>query len=168
MSDFPRRPDTRDPEPSSDPAIRRTFESIHDPGERSAAYCYSQALGPRLLAAMLPLMVGAAVAMLLGRDPVVVVLWTSPVAVGAAVGWAALYLSSTPARIDLWGDRIAVRSIWDVAANHSVSFEPFLGAERTAEGLRVSAGWTVHTLRPRHWPRFDQLQRALSQNQSSS
>lgn len=144
-----------------EPRTEATFESIHHPGSRPASYLYGQALGTRVLMAMLPLMVGSATAALLESDPLVVVLWGTPVAVGAAAVWAGFYLSRTPALLEVRGDRVAVYSIWDVASNRRVPLDPLLGTERTAEGLRVSAGWTVHHLRRRHWPRFDRMRKAL-------
>lgn len=150
------------------PPPEATFESVHHPGDRPASHLYVQALGTRVLAFMLPLMIGSATAILLGRDPLVVAIWGTPVAVGAAAMWTGFHLARTPARLDLRGDRVAIHSIWDVASGRRPALRPLLGTERTPEGLRVSAGWTVHHLRSRDWPRFDRLRRALDLSRSPS
>lgn len=133
------------------------FESVDNPGGAPPGYVYLRSLAEPLLWCTLPLMIAAATAVLMDRDPLSFVVWGFPLATGVAVSWTVFRLTRRVAKIRITDGYAAVYSIWDETHGTSPYMGPLLHAERTRHGLRASIGDTVYTLRKRDWPEFERL-----------
>ena len=133
------------------------FESVDNPGNVPPGYVYMESLAEPLLWCTLPLMIAAATAVLMGRDPLTFVAWGFPLAIGTAIAWTVFRLTRRVAKIRITEEYAAVYSIWDETHGTAPHMGPILHAERTHHGLRVSVGDTVYRFRERDWPKFDRL-----------
>lgn len=140
------------------------FESVENPGDMPPGYVYARSVARPLLWCSLPVMIAAATAVLMERDPLSFVVWGFPLAVLAAISWTVFRLTRRIAKIHVTDGYASVYSIWDAAHGVTPHRGPLLHAERTHLGLRVSIGDTVYRLRRENWPEFERLLETLRRN----
>jgi hypothetical protein len=137
------------------------FASRHHPGDQAPPVVLARALTGPLSFAMLILMLAATASVLLGQDPLPWLAWVAPLAAFLAFAFSVNSLRSTPAELLLIGDRAALRSVWDVAAERTALPEEVTPPRRVRGGIDVGIGRTVYTLERDEWPRLDELHERL-------
>lgn len=137
------------------------FRSREHPGDAPMALVYARALTGPLAWSMTGVMIAASVAMLEGQDPLPWVIWVVPLVYALSTSWTIYDLRRTPAELVLDGPRGGVRSAWDAAGRKNpLVLRPVFSPRRTAYGLDVPIGRTLHAFSPDDWPHFDRLEAA--------
>lgn len=141
--------------------MRVSFHSVHHPEGLPATHVVGRALVKPVAACVVPVMIGATVAVLQ---------WTSawpyfsvglPVALGLASVWTHFTLRRTPAALHLRPGEAAVQSVYDVLRGHPIDWHPVLDARLTHSKTHLTLGLDTQTLTRSTWAEFDDIQDAV-------
>ena len=140
------------------------YRSTAHPGERSLAAVFGIAVVTPLANCMLPVMIVTLVALLEGVFFLPYFLVASLAALGVASLWTHFALRSTPAAIQVKGDRAAVSTIWEVLQPFPhFDWRPVYDLRDHSEGLTVTIGYDYYLLYRANWPRLASLADVLEQ-----
>ncbi len=142
-------------------ATPAVFQHIDHPGDASVAVLYSRAVGRPVGWLMLPVMVGALVQALQGAPIFPEALMAAAGALLVASGWTHFHLRNRVVEVRAHGNRIALRTAFDVARDAPVTWEPLLRAKRQRAGLHLYVGDRTLHLTPDDWPAYSRLKSAV-------
>lgn len=119
-----------------------------------------QAIAAPFGACMLPVMIGALVAMLQAGDPLPFLIFGFPAALAVAWFWTVQRLKAAIVEIEFHGSFVALRSAWEVATGHAAGIgSAVLDVRQSNVGLVVTAGLDSFDLDRLQFERFDELTR---------
>lgn len=141
--------------------MRVSFRSIYHPDGLPASHVFGRALVRPVAACVVPIMIGATVAVL-EWTPV----WPFfsvglPLALGVATVWTHFTLRRQPAALHLRPGEAAVQSVWDVMRDHRIDWHPLLDARVSPSETLLTLRLNTVTLSRQTWPEFDALQEAV-------
>jgi len=137
--------------------VASVFKSVEHPEGRPTAVVYSHRLARPLAACVIPVMIGAAAAVLQGEPAWGYLVWGLPCALVAASLWTQFMMVRTPAEVHLQPGQAAVQSIHDVLYERPLIWHA-LHYVRTGRGyVELSVGWQTYVCRPRKWRHFNKL-----------
>ena len=144
------------------------FRSTHHPGSAPAPIVYGRALVVPLACCLLPVMIGATAAALQQQLVLPFLLWGTPAAVVAAIGWTRYQLGATPAEVRVRDHEAAVRSVHDcLGTPHPLHWKWIHEIRDGSETLIVTMGFETYRFGYDTWPQHRQLRRALRDAQSA-
>lgn len=137
-------------------------KSVQHPGSRSRSYVFSTGLMKPLAACMLPVMIGALMAMLEGL-PVLQYLYVGfPLALGIAAIWTSIDSGRKLAEIHLRPDSIAVRTVMESAEpREPLSWFRLLDVRVLNSEIKITVGYDIFVLEREKWPDFELLKSEL-------
>ena len=149
--------------PEAGYSLSTLFRSTR-PGGYSTVSLVGQAIGAPFGACMLPVMIGALVAMLQGRDALPFLLFGFPAAMAVAWFWTVQRLKGDIMEVEFHGSFVALRSAWEVATGYSAGIgSAVLDIRETQTGLIVTAGLDTHALGRLQFESFDELTRCFKE-----
>lgn len=139
------------------------FHSTAHPEGRPAALVYSRAMVGPLNVLLVPLMLFALAAVLLGQRIWPYFFWACVPALLLAWAWARFQLGRLPAEVNVRPAQgeAAVRSVHDVLHDRPPVWHRAARLRLEREALRVDLGDTSHRLLVSRWPQAEALSEAL-------
>ncbi|GIV59702.1 hypothetical protein GQ464_003255 [Rhodocaloribacter litoris] len=145
------------------PPAPRIFRSTLHPGTAPATLVYGRALVRPLGACVLPVMVGALLAVLQEAPALAYLTRGFPAALAVAMLWTHFRLRALPAEVQVVPGAAAVRTVWACARNEPPAWFRILDLRLTPDALQVTLGYTPYTLPFDRWPEHDDLLAALQE-----
>lgn len=102
-------------------------------------------------------MIGATASALQGQPVWGYVIWGFPSALVVAILWTQFTLSTTAAELHLRPGQVALRTVYDVLRQKSTPWKPLYKVQVSHAQIELSVGWNTHVLRPRDWPKYEEL-----------
>ncbi|GIV61146.1 MAG: hypothetical protein KatS3mg044_0012 [Rhodothermaceae bacterium] len=146
----------------------RVFRSTEHPGGASPALVYGRALVRPIGACMLPVMIGALLAVLEGAAALPWLVAGFPAALVTAMLWTHLRLRTTPAEVQVVPGGAALRSVWECARDLPARTARILDLRTTPDALLVTLDYTSYALPYRAWPDHEALLSALQEARRAS
>jgi len=117
-----------------------------------------------LAACMMPVMIGALVAMLQGL-PVLYFLYAGfPLAVLAAALWTIVQMRREPVELHIRDGAVSVRSLTAAAQpRENLRWYRLLDVRRRQDGIEITLGYEMYIFRKKLWPDLDELTGRLEQ-----
>lgn len=137
------------------------FRSRVHPSGHAPAWVFTQHLVRPLAACMLPVMVGALVAVLQGAPALRYLTVGFPLAATAALLWTAYATLTSVAEVCVQPRAVALRTVWDCARHRPRRWEPLLELRIAAEAVQLAVPDTPYVLHQANWPAFAHLADAL-------
>lgn len=138
-------------------ASRHLFRSVHHPGNRPVASVYSRALARPTGACVIPVMIGAATVVLMGRPAWGFLVYGLPGALIVATAWTHFTLRRRFAELHLRPGEAAVRSVHDILIGRKPEWHPLHGIQAGRWDVKLSVGWRSYVFRAPEWPSYAQL-----------
>ena len=139
------------------------FRSRKHPGDQGRAAVFGGRLVKPLGASMTPVMLGALTYMLTGRDPIGFLYFGFPVALALAAAWTVFQLLRRVAEVEIRGEAVRIRSVWEVASNRSTEWASVLDVGLDDGELTVTLGHDSRRLRTADFANPAALNRGLAQ-----
>ena len=144
----------------SDDAVQ-IFRSVDHPGTAPPAVVYGRALVRPIGVCMLPVMIGALVAVLQGFPVLSYLLIGFPGAIAVAMLWTHYRMRTTLAEIRVRPDAAALRTVWECARREPPAWRRVLDLRTTRSTIEATIGRGTYVLRTARWPEHDALLEAL-------
>jgi hypothetical protein len=144
-------------------APHHVFRSRHHPGSNDRAWVVASTLVQPIAICMLPVMVGALIAVLEGFAVLPFLTVGFPLALALAMAWTLFQLFGTIAEVHVRSGAAAVRTVSQVlrAPTASPDWQPIYELRTGASTLVLALGDATYELPRRHWPNADVLLEAL-------
>ena len=158
-------PASTPPEAPSERGQQYCFQSNSHPRGASAALVYSRAMVPPLAATLVPLMLLALAAVLMGGRIWPHFFWMAPPALALSWGWARFQLGRVIAEVCVRPGQgaAAVRSIHEVLAGTTPQWHRAARLRLERRALRLDLGDTSYRLLLDRWEQAEDLRNALRQ-----
>jgi len=141
---------------------RYTARSLHHPGEHTKAFVFSAALYRPFVACMVPVMIGALLAMLQGQGALHFLYAGCPLALAVSAVWTTIQVRREPVEIHVRDGAVGVRTLMGAAApSESISWFRLLDVRNRGDDIEILVGYDMYIVRRRHWTEFDVLSERL-------
>lgn len=138
-------------------------KSSGHPCDRGRAYVFSVRLVRPLAACMLPVMIGALLAMVQGMPALYFLYAGFPLALGVAAAWTAVQTGREIVEVHLLADAVAVRSVLAAAKPmEPLTWYRLLDVRHDAGQIRITVGYDIYQIERKDWPQVNELEIRLN------
>jgi hypothetical protein len=143
-------------------SVEAVFRSRSHPMDVSRAALFGTALVRPLGVSMVPIMIGALIAMLEGRPPIPWLYLGFPLAMAVSAAWTVLQLRRETVELRVMAESVQAYSAWEAATPRaSVGRLALVDIRREGGLLSLTIGHDTRVLELSRWPDANALQRAL-------